>query len=217
MVTVSGFESGGGRPKRTFGWRAPRSRGALNGVLLILLGLWGGLIPFIGPRFGLAYEAGSPWSVTNGRLWLELVPAAVTVLGGVGLLFSAHRAFGVFWSWVAALAGGWFLIGPAVSRLWNHGEPAMSNPVGPSTAARVLEEIVFFSGLGAVIVFLAAVALGRFTVVGVREMRARAAEPADDASVPGATDSRGVPEQRGNAGATGERPAGDDTTELEKM
>ena len=29
--------------------RVPRSRGALSGVLLVLLGLWGGLIAFVGP------------------------------------------------------------------------------------------------------------------------------------------------------------------------
>src|SRR2546421_12923996 len=34
--------------------RIPRSRGALSGVLLILLGAWGGLIPFIGPYFHYA-------------------------------------------------------------------------------------------------------------------------------------------------------------------
>jgi len=50
---------------------------------------------------------------------------------------------------------------------------------------RVVEQIGFFTGLGIVIVFLAAVALGRFTVIGVREQTladAPAAEtvPADE-------------------------------------
>ena len=29
--------------------RIPRTKGAFDGFLLILLGLWGGLIPFVGP------------------------------------------------------------------------------------------------------------------------------------------------------------------------
>jgi len=35
--------------------RIPRSRGALSGVLLVLLGTWGGLIAFVGPYFHYAY------------------------------------------------------------------------------------------------------------------------------------------------------------------
>jgi hypothetical protein len=35
--------------------RVPRSRGALNGALLVLLGIWGGLIAFVGPYFHYAY------------------------------------------------------------------------------------------------------------------------------------------------------------------
>ena len=36
----------------------PRSRGAICGVLLILLGLWGGLAPFVGPYFHFGITAG---------------------------------------------------------------------------------------------------------------------------------------------------------------
>src|SRR5260370_1257056 len=35
--------------------RIPRSRGAVSGVLLILLGAWGALVPFVGSYFGYAY------------------------------------------------------------------------------------------------------------------------------------------------------------------
>jgi hypothetical protein len=38
--------------------RVPRSRGALSGALLVLLGLWGGLIAFVGPYFHFAYTPG---------------------------------------------------------------------------------------------------------------------------------------------------------------
>lgn len=61
--------------------RISRSRGALSGVLLILLGVWGGLIPFIGPYFHYAYTPSSAWSYTSGRLWLEILPAAGAVAG----------------------------------------------------------------------------------------------------------------------------------------
>ena len=35
--------------------RVRRSRGALSGLLLVLLGIWGALIPFVGPYFHYAY------------------------------------------------------------------------------------------------------------------------------------------------------------------
>ena len=53
-----------------------RSRGALSGVLLMLLGLWGALIPFVGPYFRYAYTPDTAWTYNTGRLWLEVLPGA---------------------------------------------------------------------------------------------------------------------------------------------
>jgi len=47
--------------------RVPRSRGAMTGLLLVLLGAWGGLIAFIGPYFHYAYTPDSAWTYTSGR------------------------------------------------------------------------------------------------------------------------------------------------------
>src|SRR5689334_16089810 len=68
-----------------------RSRGALSGLLLVLLGVWGALVPFIGPYFNYAYTPNSAWRYTDGRLWLEILPGAVTVVGGLMLLVSSNR------------------------------------------------------------------------------------------------------------------------------
>ena len=40
----------------------PRSRGAASGFLLLLLGVWGALIPFIGPYFNFAYTPSCAYS-----------------------------------------------------------------------------------------------------------------------------------------------------------
>src|SRR4030081_1764758 len=111
--------------------QVPRSRGALSGTLLALLGLWGGLIPFVGPYFDFAYPPDSAWVSSSGRLWLEVLPAAATVLGGLILLSSANRAIAMFGAWVAALGGAWFIVGGPVSTLWtaNH-VSATGTPVG---------------------------------------------------------------------------------------
>jgi len=165
MVTVSDRLTN----ERVAMWRVPRTRGAASGVLLVLLGAWGALVPFIGPHFGYAYTPNATWTMTAGRLWLEVVPGAVAFLGGLLLIGSTSRAIGLWAGWLSAVAGAWFAIGPVVSRLWGHGQPQPGSPVGGSTISAVVEEIGFFTGLGVVIVFLAATALGRFSVIGVRE------------------------------------------------
>ena len=71
--------------------RVPRTRGVISGALLILLGAWGALIPFIGPYFHFAYTPDTAWTYTVGRLWLEILPGVVTAIGGLILLLSAFR------------------------------------------------------------------------------------------------------------------------------
>jgi hypothetical protein len=150
--------------------RIPRTRGVLSGLLLVLLGAWGGLIPFIGPYFHYAYGTDRTWQYSTGRLWLEILPGAVTVLGGLIVLGSARRPAALFGAFAAALAGGWFIAGNLVSTLWNGGVPQAGVPFGTNITRLALEELGFFTGVGALIVFFAAVALGRFLVVGVKEV-----------------------------------------------
>ena len=156
--------------------RVPRSRGALSGLLLLLLGIWGGLVPFVGPYFHYAYSPDRAWAFTSGRLWLEILPGVATVLGGVIVLGSANRAIAAFGACLAAFGGAWFVVGRTFSA-W----PATHLPqVGTATGVvfmHTVEEIGFFSGLGVVIVFIAALALGRLTIVGVREAARAAAQP----------------------------------------
>lgn len=149
--------------------RVPRSRGALSGALLVLLGIWGGLIAFVGPYFHYAYTPATAWTYTSGRLWLEILPAAGTIVGGLIVGGTASRPVAIFGAWLAALSGAWYVLGGTLSTLWTTGGAlAVGHPTG-GTLTRAVEQIGFFTGLGLVIVFLAAVALGRFTVIGVRE------------------------------------------------
>jgi hypothetical protein len=161
--------------------RVPRSRGALSGVLLVLLGAWGALVAFVGPYFHYAYTPDRAWAYTSGRFWLEILPGVAAALGGAILLASANRPFAMFGAWIAALSGAWFAVGRIVGTLLS-GFPRPGVPVG-STLMRAVEEIGFFTGLGVVIVFVAGVAIGRLTVVGAREAalaeRAAAVDTAD--------------------------------------
>jgi len=176
-------------PRRGNAMRVARSRGMLSGLLLMVLGVWGALIPFIGPYFHYAYTPDSAWAWTSGRLWLEVLPGAAAFVAGLMLLTTAHRAVGVFAGWLGSAAGAWFILGPVFGRLWNGAEGAAGRPIG-STAHQVWEQIGFFSGLGVVILFLAAHAHGRFTVRSVRDVAAAeavATEPAATTAAPAAT------------------------------
>jgi hypothetical protein len=156
--------------------RVRRSRGALSGLLLALLGIWGALIPFVGPYFNYAYTPDRAWASTSGRIWLEVLPGVVTLAGGLVVLLSRFRPAAVFASWLAALAGAWFAVGHLVAGNWT-GLPGAGTPVGGATRS-VLEQIGFFTGLGVMIVFVAALALGRFTVVAVADAAASAGRKA---------------------------------------
>jgi hypothetical protein len=145
--------------------RVRRVDGAIVGVLLVLLGIWGALIPFVGPYFHYAYTPNRTWDATAGRMWLEVLPGAAVVVGGLIVLLSRFRPLGLFGAWLSALAGAWFAVGGLIAAHWLS-LPSAGQPVGGGTRA-MLEQIGFFTGLGIVIVFLAAVALGRFTVVAV--------------------------------------------------
>jgi hypothetical protein len=149
--------------------RIPRTRGGISGLLLILLGAWGALIPFVGPYFHYAYSPDKAWTYTTGRLWLEILPGVAVALGGLVVLFSARRPAAILGAFLAALGGAWFVVGNLVSVLWTHGLPEAGIPVGSNLTRLALEELGFFIGLGVIIVFFAALALGRFAVVGVKD------------------------------------------------
>jgi hypothetical protein len=161
--------------------RIPRSRGAMTGFLLILLGIWGGLIPFIGPYFNFAYTPDVEWTWTAARGWLEVLPAAATVLGGLLLLVSGNRATALFGGWLTVLAGGWFVVGPLFAGPLQIG--SAGTPVASSDTHRALLELAYFYGLGAAIVFLGAVALGRVSVLSVRDV-SYAQRPVTTAAAP---------------------------------
>jgi hypothetical protein len=147
-----------------------RSRGAFSGFLLILLGLWGALIPFVGPYFHYAYTPDTGWTYNTARLWLELLPGAAVFLGGFLLMIARRRHTALFGALLAAAAGAWFTLGTMLSPLWNHHVTLGGSPAGATVYTRIMEQLGFFSALGVVIVFIAAAAFGRIASVpaGIR-------------------------------------------------
>ena len=198
MATVTGTTPI--RPTETR--RLPRTTGALSGFLVILLGIWGALIPFVGPYFHYAFGSYQTWHYTSERLWLCIVPGAVAVIGGLLLLRSARRSSGLLGGWLALAAGAWFAIGPTVSLLWHHAGNPIGVPMGGHTR-QAIELLGYFQGLGVLIAALAAFAMGRYysrprllEEAAVAEDGAVVADEAALAGRDGPTAGRGVLAER---------------------
>jgi hypothetical protein len=171
-----------------------RSRGAVSGFLLVLLGLWGGLIAFVGPYFHFAYTPDTTWTYTTARLWLEILPGAAVFVGGVLLIIATSRYLALFGAMLAAAAGAWFVLGTTLSPLWNNHVTLGGSPASSTVYMRIMEQLGFFSALGVVVVFVAAMAIGRVSSVpsGIREVEAVPAgtlpsRTASDETVPAET------------------------------
>ena len=141
--------------------RLPRSTGAMSGLLVVLLGLWGALIPFVGPYFDYSFGSNSTWHYTTNRLLLDILPGALAVVAGGLLLAARTRRAGVLGGWLGLLAGAWLVIGPAMRLTWEHAGGPIGQPLGGSTR-QMLELVGYFYGLGALIIALVAFASGRF-------------------------------------------------------
>jgi len=85
---------------------------------------------------------------------------------------------------VAALGGVWLIAGAALVKLLPASQAAsitVGAPISASASVRVLTGLAFFTGAGALIVFFAAVALGRFSITALKDYVGPAAD-VDDGS-----------------------------------
>jgi len=181
--------------------RIPRSKGAISGVIVALLGLWGALVPFVGPYFNFAMHTDQSWHWFADRGWLEVLPGAVAFVGGMMMVRGGTRSSISLGAMLGLGAGLWYVIGPVVSTLWNHGATTIGPPLGAHELTRTLEWIGYFYGVGALLILFSSYALGFIAalpvvderVVGAaaattagrrRRWRAPAADPAATAAAP---------------------------------
>jgi hypothetical protein len=135
----------------------------MSGLLVLVLGVWGALVPFIGPYFGYAFGSHATWLYTSNRLWLDVLPGGAAVIAGLLMMGASTRRAGIVAAWLGLAAGGWFLAGPAVSTLWGHSAGApIGHPLGGQTR-QAFELLGYFYALGGVIIALVSFAGGRFS------------------------------------------------------
>lgn len=148
-----------------------RSRGSLSGLALILLGAWGGLAPFIGPYFQFGFSPDKAWAYSTGRLYLSILPGVVVLLTGLVVLTTRSRWFGGLCALIAALGGAWFALGQFTLTVvaGNAQTYSPGSPIGDSLARITMSEVGSFAGVGVLIVFFAALALGRQSIAAHKD------------------------------------------------
>jgi hypothetical protein len=155
----------------------PRSRGGVCGALLILLGLWGGLAPFVGPYLHFGYTPDKAWAYNSGRLYYSIIPGAVALLAGLLIIVTRNRVVAIAAGVLAALGGAWFVVGngfvaDVLRRSVSRGVPLLAG-VSSHDAVDLrsyLEMLALFSGLGVLIVLVGAIVMGRFSLVAAKDI-----------------------------------------------
>ncbi len=180
------------------------------GLLILILGLWGGLVPFIGPYFHFTLGPTKSWTWTTSRLWLDVLPGAVAVLGGLMLLGKGPRPTGKLGALLALAAGIWFAIGPSMSLLWN--SAGAEGAAHGAKFVRALEILGYHTLLGTLIAALAGYALpGPVTRRAEAEVEVGTAE-ADGVPAPATAPAGGARRPIPERSAVAAEPA---TTEID--
>jgi hypothetical protein len=144
--------------------RLPATGTAVIGAMVILIGAWAGLVPFIGPVFAFSADGSTSWTWTVPHAVLWAVPGAVAVEMGLLLLLMVPRAAAgraratSVWAGVLlAASGAWLVCGLFV---W----PVIGNQVEAFRPASPLRELAYRAGWelgpGLTLVLLGGCAIG---------------------------------------------------------
>ena len=112
-----------------------------------------------GRYFDFAFSPDREWVWTAARGWLEVLPGVATAVGGFLLLSSRNRFTAMLGGWLTVFAGAWFVVGRALAGPLGLGD--VGTPIAATESRRVGLELAYFYGLGALIIFLGAIALGQ--------------------------------------------------------
>ncbi|MGB2951937.1 MAG: hypothetical protein WBB74_00935 [Gaiellaceae bacterium] len=136
------------------------------GLMILLLGVWGGIVPYVGPDFDYPRGA-SAWQWTSTAWQLNLTAGALAVVGGLILAGAIFRAGAALGALASIVAGAWFVLGPVFTPVW-HGGTTLGTLANGSTWMKVWVPLGYHYGTGLLIATFGALALGLLTVAAVR-------------------------------------------------
>ena len=128
----------------------------LLGLMLVLLGAWGGIVAYVGPRIGYRMDDGPAWDWTTAHWQLHAAPGGAVVLGGLLLLAAAPRVVARLGAVLAILGGMWLVVGPLFASMWL-GSGAETQ-LASSTLSEALRPLGYHYGTGMLIIAAAAYA-----------------------------------------------------------
>jgi hypothetical protein len=134
------------------------------GVLAIVVGAWGGLVPYIGHAISFSADGSTTWTWNLQHSLLYLLPGTVAVVGGSIAVLSAwaghvhrfdlSRVSLPIVAILLGLSGIWFLLGASVWPIYYSGHVF----VATSPARSFAEKVVYDLTAGIVLMVLAGVA-----------------------------------------------------------
>jgi hypothetical protein len=134
--------------QRTAEFFSGMKRSTIAGLVLIPLGAWVALSPYVVGSWDGDFHF--------GRFLLAVLPGSAAALGGL-IMLGGRRAFSLAGGALALASGAWLIVGPAAYALFGSNELG-SGPNGESI--RMLQWVGFFAGAGALTSLLATYALG---------------------------------------------------------
>ena len=120
----------------------------LVGFLLLLLGAWIAIVPFVGPMFSFGIRHNTSWQWTQTNLVLDVLPGAAVFFGGL-LIMTGMRASASLGGLIALCGGGWSVLGPSTYHV---------------ALMTMLRQYGYYYAAGGLAIAMAAYAMGRASV-----------------------------------------------------
>jgi len=140
----------------------PTGRAALAGVLMALIGAWGGAVAYFGPEIGLGPAGARSWQWSTAHTVLNLAPGAAALLGGLMLLVGSRLLRGGVQRVGAVLAfgaAGWFVLGPAVYPVFYGGPTPGYGQTGHGPLMNLASLAGYGAGVGVALCLLSGLAM----------------------------------------------------------
>jgi hypothetical protein len=126
------------------------------GLILMLLGAWGGIVAYVGPLFDYRMTPDPAWAWTTSHWELHAAPGAAVVLGGLLVLIASPRVIARLGAVLGLLGGLWLVVGPLFASMWLGADS--ETQVASTTLSQAVRPLGYHYGTGALIVAVAAYA-----------------------------------------------------------
>ena len=140
----------------------PVGRTAVTGLLMMLVGAWGGAVAYFGPDIGLSPPGQHAWQWTTPHTILNLAPGAAAFAGGLMVILGSRLLVGGLQRLGALLSfagGGWFILGAAVYPVFYGTSAPGYGRTGGGPLMNLAAVAGYGAGVGIVLCLLAGVAM----------------------------------------------------------